>query len=87
MKFKAGDKVRVRNDLVVNQLYGCAYFVSQMVGCKGKEFTIESVGNSNSDHDRYYTLEEVGFYWTDGMLEPAITINISSNDLLSFLEE
>lgn len=83
MKFKVGDKVRVRNDLVVKQLYGYAYFSPQMVGFKGKEFTIKSVNNIN----KYYTLKEVPFSWTDGMLEPAITINISSNDLLSFLEE
>lgn len=87
MKFEVGDKVRVRNDLVVNKIYGCAYFVSQMVGFKGKEFTIESVGNSNSEDNKYYTLKEVGFSWTDGMLEPAVVINIPSDDLLSFLEE
>lgn len=83
MKFEVGDKVRVRNDLVANKIYGYAYFSSQMVRFKGKEFTIKSVNNYN----KYYTLKEVPFSWTDGMLEPAITINISSNDLLSFLEE
>ena len=83
MRFKVGDKVIVRNDLVVNKLYGAAYFVPKMVECKGKEFTIEHVYNS----DQSYTLKEENFYWTDGMLEPAIAIDISSDDLLLFLEE
>lgn len=86
MKFKAGDKARVRNDLVVNQLYGCAYFVPQMVEYKGEEFTIQFIGNTRDGYE-YYVLKEVGFSWTDGMLEPAVVVNIPSDDLLSFLEE
>lgn len=36
MKYKAGDKVRVRKDLVVGKRYGCYPAVSKMVEKSGK---------------------------------------------------
>lgn len=67
MRFKVGDKVRVRTDLVANEYYGSRNFVRDMEQFKGKEFTIEKV----FDYTQAYHLSG-GIYWnwTDGMLEP-----------------
>ncbi len=63
MKFKVGDKVRVKEDLVVNNIYGNHYFVDTMENLKGKIFEIEDI-SSNS-----YRLKRNTFAWTDEMLE------------------
>lgn len=63
-KYKAGDKVIVREDLVVNRLYGIDEFVSSMEKFKGKTVTISRVtakGEYNLEEDKY------GFFWTDEM--------------------
>lgn len=43
MKFKIGDKVRVRENLVVGNFYGVGSFVDSMKYCKGKVFEITDV--------------------------------------------
>ena len=43
MKFKVGDKVRVREDLVVGNFYGVGSFVDSMEYCKGEVFEITDV--------------------------------------------
>ena len=65
MKYKIGDKVRVREDLEVNKVYGEEVFVSQMTPLKGKEVTI-----SYTYSDGYYRIKEdsKGLRWTDEML-------------------
>ena len=68
MRYKVGDKVRVRKDLVVDKDYGGYDFVSSMEEFEGKIVTIESV-----DGDHYHIEEdkfEFKFYWVDEMLEP-----------------
>ena len=40
-RFKVGDKVRVRKDLVGNELYGDVIFTNEMCKFKGKETTIK----------------------------------------------
>lgn len=67
MRYKAGDKVRVRKDLVVGKNYGGYDFVSSMEKFEGKIVTIESVD------DDHYHIEEDKFDWVDEMLEPVIT--------------
>ena len=66
-KFKVGDKVRVRKDLVEGRQYGYIYFNTDMaaLSLSGKTFTI-SVVDINA-----YQLEGYNFWWTDEMLEPA----------------
>ena len=65
MKFKVGDKVRVREDLEVGKDYGNYYVVVEdMKEYKGKEFIIHEVWRN------CYRLKDIGYYWTDEMLEP-----------------
>lgn len=68
MKYKVGDKVRVRSDLVVGRLYGVWPFTRTMSEIAGKVVEIKRV----SDLRGAYMLKDiVGEYWyTDEMLEP-----------------
>ena len=65
MKYKVGDKVRVRADLTANTYYGCAeiYCHENMEQYKGKIVTVKSVYND------FYLMEETQSYaWADEML-------------------
>ena len=74
-KYKVGDKVFVRDDLIVGKKYkmdgsdgdsdGENIFVSSMKYFKGKQVTIETISRGQ------YRIKESGFYWTDEMFEPA----------------
>lgn len=63
MKYKVGDKVRVKEDLKVDEIYGRERFVDNMEHLKGKIVTIEEVMQSA------YRIKENDFYWTDEMFE------------------
>ena len=64
MKYKVGDKVRVRKDLEVGKDYGNHDVVEDMKKYEGKEFIIDEVRRN------YYRLkDENWYYWTDEMLE------------------
>ena len=62
MKYKVGDKVRVRKDLVPGNEYGGVCYVEYMDKFKGKECVI-----TDMDGIAYQIGE---FWWTDEMLEP-----------------
>lgn len=64
MKYKVGDKVKVRSDLRVGKSYGEHTFVHDMFKFMGKIVTIESVWEQG------YRIEEDIYWWTDEMLEP-----------------
>lgn len=64
MKFKVGDEVKVRNDLVVGDKYGLDYFMSDMEEFKDRNFIIEQVID-----DKYILKNTDGWLWTDEMLE------------------
>ena len=65
MKYKVGDKVRVKKDLEVGKNYGNHDVVEDMEKYKGKEFIINEVRRN------YYRLKNENWYcWTDEMLEP-----------------
>ena len=67
MKYKVGDKVRIRSDLKVGERYGDFDFSKDMKEFLGKQVTIEeSFENFNS-----YDIKEddYGFCWTDEMIE------------------
>lgn len=65
MKYKVGDKVRVRPDLVDGKYYGGTAVVRNMADMGGMVVTIERVG------ERTYLIEEgsKGYNWTDEMFE------------------
>lgn len=65
MKYKVGDKVRIRSDLketMNNAIYGISVN-SEMVKLVGKMVTIDHVNK------KIYTIKEYGFAWTDEMFE------------------
>lgn len=67
MKYKVGDKVRVRSDLEESETYGDQTFVKQMEKYKGKLVTI------SEEHPRFYYIKEdkdENWCWTDEMFEP-----------------
>lgn len=67
MKYKVGDKVRVRKDLNLASVYGKCLATSDMLGYRGKVVTIAAVL-----HDGYRVEEDCETrYWTDKMFEPA----------------
>ena len=74
MKYKIGDKVRVRKDLVPNSEYGGVCYVEFMDKFKDKECVI-----TNMD-DTSYRINNSEFWWTDEMLEPV-------DDLLEYALE
>ena len=65
MKYKVGDKVKVRSDLKCEEYYGGVPFTSEMNRFKGMEFAIVRVNNGG-----YYEVLETLYNFTDEMLEP-----------------
>ena len=74
MKYKIGDKVRVRKDLVPDTYYGGVCYVDYMDGFKGKECIITDMDGIS------YQMDNFNFWWTDEMLEPV-------DDLLEYALE
>ena len=72
MKYKVGDKVRVREDLIAEKQYGKDFFVSEMNPFKGQIVTIKIV------KDGGYVIEEDSgeWYWTEEMFLPVIKYKI-----------
>lgn len=64
MKYKVGDKARVRRDLVVGGEYGGWYFDLKMSSKKGVTLTVDGI-----DLEDYYIMDDGSEYWTDEMLE------------------
>jgi hypothetical protein len=65
MKYKVGDKVKVRDDLVVDYKYGSDAFVDGMSALKGKVVTIKTCFTSRDK----YAIEGSDYAWTDEMFE------------------
>ena len=63
--FKVGDKVKVREDLVVGNIYGGDSFTIDMADLRGKEVTIKEVEPKFNS----YRIKETGYNWTDEMFE------------------
>lgn len=78
MKYKIGDKVRVREDLVAEKQYGKDFFVSQMIPFKGQIVTIKTVKEG-----RYTIEEDCGdWYWTERMFLPINKYNVGDKVLV-----
>ena len=81
MKYKVGDKVRVKKDLEVGKRYGTDAFVLDMKKYAGKTMIVDAIIGA----DRY-KLEDAGHWnWTDEMLEDAedITILVKGNKVIA----
>ena len=64
MKYKVGDKVRVRNDLVTHHLYGMYHFAPSMEINLGRHLVI--VGKAEDG----YIIDGTNDIYTEEMLEP-----------------
>ncbi len=82
MKYKVGDKVRIREDLVTGGNYGGSVAVDDMVDMGGNVVTIEKVGKESG-----YCIEEDPdhYFWTDEMFEPVE--EMSAIEALEILSE
>lgn len=65
MKYKVGDKVKVKSDLKCEEYYGGITFNFEMNKFKGMEITIARV-----NYGGYYEVLETPYNFTDEMLEP-----------------
>ena len=81
MKYKVGDKVRVRRDLEGNKEYGGWYTSEGMVKMRGEIVTIRGVGSSA------YELEENDLMWTDGMLEGLVEDELTVEEVIRLRDE
>lgn len=73
MKYKVGDKVRIREDLVMGGIYDGSVAVDDMVDMCGNVVTIENIITIGRDDEAlgYYIKEDPNSYlWTDEMFEP-----------------
>ena len=74
MKYKVGDKVRVRKDLEPGNFYGMTYYASTMNKFKAMECIVTDIC------DGVYNINNSGYWFSDEMLEPV-------NDLLEYALE
>ena len=81
MKYKVGDKVRIRRDLEVEERYGDSYFIKNMEQFKRKLVTIINVICAD---ETFYNIKEdnMNFFWTDEMIECKVY-----NDLDEFWDD
>lgn len=77
MKYKVGDRARVRSDLKACKQYGSNIATSSMEGLAGKIVTISRVGYA------HYLVEGMNCNWTDEMLEPVE--EISAEELVKII--
>lgn len=68
MKYKVGDKVKIREDLIVDVEYGSDSFAEEMAQYKGKTATITDVYWDKYEID----LDDSDWCWTDEMFEDIV---------------
>ena len=79
MKYKVGDKVKVRSDLTLSDRYGGFSVVDEMI--KKKIVTITFVNND------YYEIEEDIFSWTDEMFEGLADDELTATEAIRLRSE
>lgn len=86
MRFKVGDKVRIREDLSVKTFYGDYWLDCKMEKYKGKVGIIKSVDEEDKDYKVLIdnNKESLAWYWVDGMLEPYNETNNIDNNVIKF---
>ena len=79
MKYKVGDKVRVREDLEADKEYGKDLFVSEMSFLKGKTVIISDI-----KYGFYKIIEDSGKWnWTDEMFSEKVSEDFDSEKSIS----
>ena len=63
MKYKVGDKVKVRKDLEPGNFYGKDYYISSMNKFKGEKCVITEIW------DQSYQINNFGYWWSEEMFE------------------
>ena len=63
MKYKVGDKVRVRKDLEPGNKYGKVLYISSMDKFKGEKCVITEIW------DQSYQINNFGYWWSEEMFE------------------
>lgn len=83
MKYKVGDKVKVRSDLKNGVSYGSQCTVEEMMDYKGNVVTISEVGQT------CYQIEEdeEGWGWTDEMFEGLVEEELTAEEATRILGE
>ena len=81
MKYKVGDKVRVRRDLEDGETYGGWDALEDMVKMRGEIVTIRRVRSSA------YELEEKGLMWTDEMFEGLVEDELTAEEAIMLRSE
>ena len=77
MKYKVGDKVKVRENLKTGKTYGKIFFYEQMKEYRGQIVTIKVVND-----DGYHIEEDKqNWYWSDEMLEDIKEENTISEEM------
>ena len=63
MKYKIGNKVRVKKDLEPGNFYGKDYYISSMDKFKGEKCVITEIW------DQSYQINDFGYWWSEEMFE------------------
>lgn len=88
MKYKVGDKVRIREDLVSGKNYGVAIAINRMTDMGGSVVTIESFLTTGRDDKAlgYYIEEDPKNYlWTDEMFEGLVEGELTAEEAIKAL--
>lgn len=73
MKYKVGDKVRLRNDLKIDEIYGGVTFLDSMEKVKDKILTIADCYSNESSN--FYEVVGDKFWYSEEMFEGVIGTN------------
>lgn len=76
MKYKVGDKVRVRKDLVCGEQYGELFVRDSMCNICGETVTIDTI------YDRFYRIVECEYCWTDEMFEGLVEDELTAEEAI-----
>lgn len=85
MKYKVGDKVRVRRDLQISRRYGSYMFASGMDHYKGSVVTISKVHQNLYFY--YIEEDEEKWIWADEMFEGLVEDELTAKEATKILGE
>ena len=62
MKYKEGDRITFKRDLIVRKMYGRLTFTESMISIRGKTFTIRGGPTGEGNYKLYIDSERDFFY-------------------------